>query len=286
MIISNNQLTVKQSGITLINAYSLPSNFYIDSAISRGSPNSWIGGNVYASITGMIPFNSVTAITSSSLEATTGSIHGVNLDGDLKMKLSPDQRNLIWEGTQPNDTGNWFSGEEGKSTIVLGYNLSAPQNPFGICDINFVNASGNRPFPYMSYSNYAIPKIYYNNGANLVVHFDLKMLNFTTEDFMRTAVVVELMDGFGHPYYFELDIKDGPTVTLPYLNSAGGIWEQAYTNVAIGQWVHFDIPFNAFVNTYASQIGKNCFIEAFYLVNECYGSGYVNYDVTNWELTI
>ncbi len=138
----------------------------------------------------------------------------------------------------------------------------------------------------MSYSNYAIPKIYYNNAANLVVHFDIKMLNFTTEDFMRTAVVVELMDSFGHPYYFELDIKDGSKETLPYLNSAGGVWEQVYTDVAIGQWVHFDIPFNAFINTYASQIGKNCFIEAFYLVNECYGSGYVSYDVTNWWLTI
>ncbi len=68
IIISNNQLTIKQSGITLINDYSLPFNFYVDSALSGGSPNSWIGGNVYASLTGIIPFNSVIAETIRSLK--------------------------------------------------------------------------------------------------------------------------------------------------------------------------------------------------------------------------
>ena len=169
---------------------------------------------------------------------------------------------------------------------MLEYNLSAPQSPFGICNINFVDASGNRPFPYTSYSSYAIPKISYSNAANLVVHFNVKMLNFTSEDYMRTAVVVELMDNSGRPYYFELDIEDGSRLILPYLNSAGGVWEQAYADVAIGKWVHFDIPFNAFINKDASQVAKNCFIQAFYLVNECFGSGYVSYDVTNWWLTI
>ena len=84
IIISNNQLTVKQSGITLINDYSLPFNFYVDGALSGGSHNSWIGGNVYAIITGIIPSNSVTAETIRSLEATTGSTPNVNLDGNLE----------------------------------------------------------------------------------------------------------------------------------------------------------------------------------------------------------
>jgi len=73
IVVSNNQLTVKESGITLIKDFGLPSNFYIDSALSGGTPDSWNGGNVYTSITGIVPANSVTAQTISSLEATTGS---------------------------------------------------------------------------------------------------------------------------------------------------------------------------------------------------------------------
>src|SRR5271157_926316 len=119
IIISNNQLTIKQNGLTLINHYCLPLNFYVDSALSGGTPNSWTGGNVYASLTGIIPFNSATAETIRSLEATTGSPPDVNLDGDLKTQLSPAQRNLMWEGTQLNETGNWFAGDEGGSTVEL-----------------------------------------------------------------------------------------------------------------------------------------------------------------------
>lgn len=286
VIISHNQLTIKQQGITLIDAYNLPPNFYVDGALSEGPPNSWVGGNVYAIVTGTVPSNSVAAGTISGLEAIPASHNAVSLDGDLESKLSTVQRNLIWEGKKLDEVRDWFSGDEGTSTVVLDYNFSAPQSPFGICDITFNDASGNRPFPYMSYSNYAIPKIYYGNAADIEVHFDIRMLNFTTHDDMRTAVVVELIDKLGHPYYFEQDIKDGPNEMMPYLNSKIGVWEQVYANVSMGQWVHFDIPFNSFINAYAPQIAKNCFIGAFYLVNECFGSGYVNYDVANWWLTV
>lgn len=284
IIISNNQLTIKQSGITLLKSYNLPPNFYVDGALSEGLPNRWIGGNVYVGITGIIPSNSVEAKTIASLEGT-GLTPAVNLDGDLKMKLSSAQRNLIWAGTQLNEMGNWFAGDAGESNITLDYNFNGPHSPFGICNIDFVNASGNRPFPYMSYSNYAIPKIYYSNATKIVVHFDIKMLNFTTENYMRTGVVVELMDNSGHPYYFEQDIKDGAKEILPYFDSTLGVWENVYNNATNGEWLHFDVPFNTFISTHASQTVNNCFVQAFYLVNECFGSGYVSYYVTNWSLT-
>jgi hypothetical protein len=286
LIIGNNQLTIKQQGITMIDAYNLPPNFYVDGALSGGPFNGWVGGNVYAIVTGTVPSDSVEAAMISGLGATPTSLNALNLDGDLKANLSTVQRNLIWKGKQLNEVRDWFSGDEGASTVALDYNFSASQSPFGICDITFDGASGNRPFPYMSYSNYAIPKIYYGNAANLEVHFDIRMLNFTTQDNMRTAVVVELIDKFGHPYYFEQDVKDGPNEMMPYLNSEIGVWEQVYADVSVGQWVHFDIPFNSFIDAYAPQIAKDCFIGAFYLVNECFGSGYVRYDIANWRLTV
>ena len=321
----------------------------------------------------------------------------VNLDGDLKLQLSSSQRDLIWKGKFPN-TSDWFSGNEGFSTFELGYDFTDPQNPFGTCKIDFVDAYGNRPMPFMSTSYGAFPKIFFNSTINPTIHFDIKMLNFTTKDFMRTAAVVVLMDNSGHKYYFEQDIKDGPneiqqevptqpsvdhfdfstisspqttdvpfsiritakdqsgnrvdfngqvffgdylgsipsgvTITFrngvwsgsgalhiagtdynfvatldgsvrsqsntfdvigtaasansPVLNSDGGVWEKVYGSVALNKWTHFDIPFSSFINSIKSfePIRDNCFIESFYLVNECFGNGYVSYDVKNWWLTV
>lgn len=143
----------------------------------------------------------------------------VNLDGDLKTQLSSTQRDLIWKGELPN-MSDWFSGNEGFSTFELGYNLEIESNLYGTCTINFVDAYGNRPMPFMSYEYGAIPKILLNNTINPTIHFDIEMLNFTTNDFMRTAAVICLKDNSGNQYYFEQDIKDGPNKTQTNANQS------------------------------------------------------------------
>lgn len=320
----------------------------------------------------------------------------VNLDGDLKTQLSPSQRDLIWKGELPNKS-DWFSGNEGFSTFELGYNLENESNFYGTCKIDFVDAYGNRPMPFMSNQYGAIPKILFNTTINPTIHFDIQMLNFTTDDFMRTAAVICLKDNSGNQYYFEQDIKDGPnlilatsaesivdhfefsaipspqTVNVPfsttimaedssgnrvnfngsvylgdllgsvpsgtiitfengiyrgsgalrfagienvYVETLDGsvrsnsnsfevigaskltaqitptpssfVWEKVYSNVSLNQWVHFDVPFSSFIKGTKSlnPPPDGCYIESFYLVNECFGNGYISYNIKNWWLTV
>ena len=212
--------------------------------------------------------------------------HSINLDGDLKSLLTPAQRDTIWFGRGAGQP-DWFSGDVGQSTFTLGYDFSDAKNPFGTCDINFLNASGNRPMPFMSSLNGAFPKILLGNAPNLTLGFDVRLRDFSSTVFMRSAAVIALMDNLGNRFYFEQDIQDTPMARAQMPYSSSDTWETIYADIVANQWVHLDVPFEPYLRSLGLWSWlSGCFVESCYLVNECFGSGHVAYDVKNWWLFV
>lgn len=220
----------------------------------------------------------------------------VNVDGDLKAAISPQQRDIIWQGQYP-DQPVWFSGNAGNSTLNMTYDFSSPDQPLALCDLQFVDANGNRPYPFMSTLNGAFPKLYLSQTLNVVVHFDIKLDEFAADpqSWLRMGVVVALQtDGNSERAYLEQDIKDSaqPLASLPvHCNDVSEIY---FVNISIGAWMHLDVPFEDFMQNVAMQPSllrsfmaqpNSTFIESVYLVNECFGSGHVRYSLANWWIT-
>ena len=223
----------------------------------------------------------------------------INIDGNLKASLSPQARDLIWMGEGLGHASHsgpyWFEGNVGESQIMLGFNYSDPNNPFGVCNIEFINAAGNRPFPYVNMFDGAFPRLYLNQISHIIVHFDIKLNVFTydSNSALRMAVVVSLDNGINN-IYFEQDIQDSPksAAGLPYVGS--NVAEIHYQSIKNGTWVHLDVAFENFMQQYATyQFAKpffatpnSTFLETCYLVNECYGTGNVSYDIKNFWITV
>jgi len=223
----------------------------------------------------------------------------INIDGNLMAKLSPQTRNLLWMGEGLGLVSHsgpyWFAGNVGQSKIILGFNYSDPSNPFGVCDIQFIDAGGNRPFPYMNMFDGAFPRLYLNQIGDITVHFDIKLNDFTYDSntALRMAVVVVLDNGTSK-IYFEQDIQDSPlsAAGLPYVGS--NVVEIHLQTIENGTWVHLDVDFEKMLQTYSTfQFAKSffvfsnsSFVASCYLVNECYGTGNVSYDIKNFWITV
>jgi hypothetical protein len=229
---------------------------------------------------------------------TTATQIVINIDGDLNSSLTPDQHDLIWKGTSNvTDDTNWFAGDAGQTIMDLTYNISESYNSVGHCTINFINANGNRPYPFMSTLNGAFPKLYLNQISNLTVHFDINMQQFSTSNkgWLRTSVVIALQNQANNQrIYFEQDIQDSPRAKAALPIIGGTVAEQYFTAIELNTWVHLDIPFEEFIreqsaSTFAKPFFKNpdqTFLESVYLVNECFGNGQVQYSIKNWWITV
>jgi hypothetical protein len=236
------------------------------------------------------------AIASTNLTAPTQMV--INIDGDLNNSLTTDQHDLIWKGiTNTTQNVNWFAGDAGQTTMNLTYNFSDPSNSIGQCTLNFVNASGNRPYPFMSTLNGAFPKLYLNQTSNLTVHFDINMQQFNTsrKGWLRTSVVIALQNEANNQrIYFEQDIQDSPRAKAALPVIGGTVAEQYFTNIDLNTWVHLDVPFEEFMHeqanaSFAKPFFANpdqTFLESVYLVNECFGDGQIQYSIKNWWITI
>ncbi len=220
----------------------------------------------------------------------------INLDGDLKAAISPEQRDIIWKGRYAEEP-EWFAGEIGRSNLSLGYDFSDPDMPVAVCDLQFVNARGNRPFAFMSTLNGAFPKMYLNETSNIVVHFDIKLDNFSCNrrSWLRTSVVVALQnDESPDRIFFEQDIKDNPRARAALPVQGQEVKEIYYADIGMGNWTHLDVPFEDFMQDSATEpfaqpflsAPNSTFIESVYLVNECFGSGHIQYSLANWWITV
>jgi hypothetical protein len=219
----------------------------------------------------------------------------INVDGDLNASITDEQRDIIWRGKYPEEP-DWFSGDAGQSKISLGYNFTDSAKPIAQCDIDFFNAYGNRPFPFMSSLNDAFPKLYLNQTRNIVVHFDIKLQEFACDrrSWLRTSVVVALQnEADSKRIFFEQDIQDSPSAKAALPLVGGDVAERCYTNINSDTWVHLDVPFGEFMQSQShAQFAQpffsdlnGTFVESVYLVNECFGNGYVSYSIANWWVT-
>jgi hypothetical protein len=220
----------------------------------------------------------------------------INIDGDLKASITSEERDIVWKGKCAGQS-DWFAGEQGQSQVSLGYNFADDANRSAECSINFAQASGNRPYPFMSSLNGAFPKLYLTQFSHVVVHFDMKLDEFSTDrrGWLRTSVVVALQnENSGSRIYFEQDIQDSIRAKAALPLTGGDVAEVFYTNINRSTWVHLDVPFEAFMQKYSAyQFAKSffsasnsTFLESVYLVNECFGSGQVKYSVANWWITV
>lgn len=218
----------------------------------------------------------------------------LNIDGNLKANITEDDRERIWMG-KCGDGPDWFSGNLGNSTLEMGFDFSDSENPVAICDLKFVNASGNRPFAFMSALNGAFPKMYLNQTSNIVVHFDINLEDFTWEpgSWLRTGVVVAIQSNNGSERaYFEQDIKDSDLAKLAMPFHGRDVTESLFTDIEIGIWQHLQVPFDNIIQSDPPPIAEpflqqpnSTFIESVYLVNECFGSGHIKYSLANWWIT-
>jgi hypothetical protein len=238
----------------------------------------------------------ISSDTNAAVSAAASSPIVINIDGDLRASISTRKRDIIWKGKNAGQD-DWFAGDPGQSKISLSYNFTDAANPVGDCDILFVNANGTRPFPYMSALNGAFPKFYLEQIKNITVHFDICLQNFTADpdSWLRTSVVVALKsDLTSDRIFFEEDIQDNPKAYAALPLQGGNVAEVIYSNISTNMWVHLDVPFEDFMQTYSLSPfaqsffsePKSTFLESVYLVNECYGNATVKYSIANWWITL
>lgn len=211
----------------------------------------------------------------------------MNLDGDLKADVDH-----AWSW----DKSDWFAGERGLTTFELGFNLEEP-SPYGIADITFINAQGNRPFPHQASDRGTLLEVRATQG--LILGCDIFLEDFAAEDTcMRTALVAVARRLDGTPFYFEANIKDSiPALrdVIPYRwdgpESAGD--ERVFFDLSLNQWSHVAVDFGRWM--VERGMGQRP-IFWIYLVNECLkqwrtrdgdiatgsGSGHVKYQVRNF----
>jgi hypothetical protein len=219
----------------------------------------------------------------------------INIDGNLDASITSEERDIIWKGKYASEP-DWFSGDIGQSTINLGYNFTDSNNPTATCSLDFVNSSGNRPFPFMSSLNHAFPKLYLNQTRNIAVHFDINLQDFAfgSRGWLRIGVVVALQnEANSSRIFFEQDIQDSPSAQAELPLLCGDVAEKFYANINRDTWVHLDVPFGDFMQNQSTaqfaqsffSTSNSTFIESVYLVNECFGNGHISYSIANWWIT-
>lgn len=173
-----------------------------------------------------------------------------NLCGDLQCT----NKDYAW------DRSEWFASEADKGQTVFTLSFS-PDGTYGISQLHFENAHGNRPFPYQAVARGTMNLV--PISSNVTLEADVLIENFEDDNTMlRMALVVHLAE---KDIYLEQDFKDSPKAKAIMPFTSPNCNEDIVADVPLNVWTHIKVDFMAFAKRFNITQGT---IDSCYLVVE------------------